>query len=117
MKYLLFIPLLAVSLLIKAQDDTTFPYEKVSELTKEKLQVRKMGDTQFVLTNKTDTQRYFAYNLPDDYKTDGLNVICSGIVGKVPPNVRMMGTPLKLSFIAVGKGYRKFKVKAKSFNL
>jgi len=110
--------ILVMSLLgLKAQNGNSFPYEKARDMVKEKYHIKKISDEIYVLANKDETQRYLAYNLPDDFKKDGLNVICSGIVGKVPPNFKMMGTPLKISTISVGKGYKKFNVKVRSYTL
>lgn len=93
-----------------------FPYEKVGDMTAAKLQVKMLSENSYVLIDtKDDSKRYYAVNLPEEYKKDGLNVICTGIIGKVPANFRMVGTPLKLTFIKVGKGYKKLGVTVKSF--
>jgi len=93
-----------------------FPYEKAGDMVAAKLQVKKLSENSYVLINvKDESSRYYAVNLPEEYKKDGLNVICTGIIGKVPANFRMVGTPLKLSFIKVGKGYKKLGVKVKSY--
>lgn len=40
--------------------------------------------------------RYTPSNLPGEFKKDGLRVIYSGKIGKIPSDVRMIGTPLEL---------------------
>jgi hypothetical protein len=93
-----------------------FPYEKIGDLKDAKLQVKMLNEDSYVLIDlKDDSKRYYAVNLPDVYKKHGLNLVCTGIIGKVPPNFRMMGTPLKLTAVKVGKGYKQLKVKVKSF--
>ena len=42
---------------------------------------------------------YAPEGLPEELKRDGLRVVFSGEVGEIPPNVRMWGTPLKLTKI------------------
>lgn len=108
--------LLLLATLLHAQSTNNFPYEKVGDLSQEKLNVKELGGDSYVLVVPgDDTQRYFAVNLPDSYKKDGLNLICSGIVGKPLPNARMIGTPLQLKSVKVGKNYKKYKIKVKSF--
>ena len=103
---------------LHAQSNADFPYEKVGDLSQEKLNVKELGGDSYVLVVPSDdTQRYYAVNLPEAYKKDGLNLICSGIVGKPLPNARMMGTPLQLKAVKVGKNYKKYKIKVKSFVL
>ena len=111
---LLSLLLLACTALL-AQTDKNFPYETAREMKLEKLQVKMLSGDVYVLTDAKDTQRYLPYNLPDDDKKNGLNVVCTGKVAKIPPNVKMIATPLKITAVKVGKGYKKFKVKVKSY--
>jgi hypothetical protein len=115
-KILSFALMLFFSAMVYAQGTPDFPYEKVRDMNQEKLTVKDLGNESFVLmTPGDDTKRFFATNLPDIYKKDGLMLVCSGIIGKVPPNFRMIGTPLKLTTVKVGKNYKKYKIKVKSF--
>ncbi len=41
--------------------------------------------------------------LAKDYQVEGVQVVFSGKVGKIPPNVRMLGTPIKISAISKAK--------------
>ncbi len=100
---------------IYAQTDKNFPYEIVREMKLEKLQVKMLSGETYVLEDIKNSQRYLPYNLPDDYKKEGLNVVCTGKVAKIPPNVKMIATPLKITAIKAGKGYKKFKIKVKSY--
>ena len=43
--------------------------------------------------------RYAPDSLPEEFRVDGLRVRFSGIVGEIPPNIRMWGTPLQLTHI------------------
>ena len=55
----------------------------------------------YALETNGGTKRYLPVNLPKEYKKDGLKVKISGITGKIPPNVRLAGTPLRLKRIAL----------------
>ena len=57
-------------------------------------------DDLFVIVDETEFgTRFFAQNLPDEFKSDGLRVVFSGRRGEIPPNVTLIGTPLTLSSI------------------
>lgn len=115
MKTVLLILSILSTVLIHAQN-TDFPYEKIGEIKDMKLSVKMLNEESYVLIDpKDNSKRYYAVNMPEVYKKDGLNLICTGIIGKVPPNFRMIGTPLKLTYVKVGKGYKKYKVSIKSF--
>jgi hypothetical protein len=45
------------------------------------------------------TTRFLPSNLPDEFKRDGIRIIFSGEIGEIPPNVRLIGTPLHLKAI------------------
>ena len=114
-KFMIMLCTMVISYSLMAQSGD-FPYEKIGDLKEAKLQVKMLAEDSYVLIDlKDDTKRYYAVNLPDVYKKNELNLICTGIIGKVPPNFRMIGTPLKLTEVKVGKGYKKLKVKVKSF--
>ena len=77
-----------------------------------------MEDKETVVIVPTDNAsgRYIAANLPGDFKKDGMKVVVSGDVGKIPPNVRMVGTPLKLKMVCVSKSeQQKFKLKKRTY--
>jgi len=66
--------------------------------------VRKVGGKYLIETAKT---RYMPVNLAVDYQRDGLQVLFSGDVGEIPKNVRLPGTPLKVSSIKMFKKKKK----------
>ncbi len=59
--------------------------------------ISKVGDY-FVITVPNGT-RYFPQNLPDNFRYPNVRVRISGTIGEIPPNVRMVGTPLMINRI------------------
>ncbi|MES2619778.1 MAG: hypothetical protein V4615_02925 [Bacteroidota bacterium] len=60
--------------------------------------------------------RYISNQLPEEYRKEGLKITFSGDVGKIPPNFRMLGTPLRLKSIGVScKEQKKFKLKKRKY--
>ena len=57
------------------------------------------GDVYGIVPDADTGTRYLPDSLADEFKKDGLRVVFSGKVGEIPPNVRMMGTPLTLTAI------------------
>lgn len=45
------------------------------------------------------TNRYLPVILPDEFKQENMIVLISGIIGKIPANVRLIGTPIELDTI------------------
>lgn len=75
-----------------------------------------MDDTWVIVPEGSGGNRYYSEQLPDEYKKDSLHVTFSGMVGKIPPNVRMVGTPLKLQKISVSKKeMKKFGLKERCY--
>ncbi len=113
------IAIIAVVLFVfttKAQD-WSFGYDRT--ITNVKGIVHFLNDKELVVIVPDDNpnQRYIASNLPEEYKKEGLHVTLSGDVGKIPPNVRMMGTPLKLKCICISKAeQKKFKLKKRKYS-
>jgi hypothetical protein len=68
-------------------------------------------DAVVIIAQGNDSERYTSEQLPEDWKKDGLQVTFSGRVGEIPPYIRMIGTPLKLSSISTTTE------EAKKFNL
>jgi hypothetical protein len=81
-----------------------FPVDSVGYLKPVSAVVKKMGSDPdvFILevqeTNNSVT-RYLPFILPDEFKVDGATVIVSGTIGRIPPNVRLMGTPFTIDAI------------------
>jgi hypothetical protein len=48
-------------------------------------------------------QRYASAELPDELKKDGLHLTLDGDIGKIPANVRMAGTPFRITCIKISK--------------
>jgi hypothetical protein len=67
--------------------------------------VKQMSSDAFIIISdyiyQGQNEHFAPTNLPDSFKTDGLRVLFSGKRGEIPPNVRMMGTPLTLSSIEI----------------
>lgn len=45
------------------------------------------------------TQRYAPINMTTTYQKEGVLVLVSGVIGAIPPNVRMIGTPFEIRSI------------------
>lgn len=43
--------------------------------------------------------RFLPDSIPDQFRIDGCRIIFSGIIGEIPTNQRLPGTPLKISKI------------------
>lgn len=67
--------------------------------------VKHMTSDGFILISdyafKGQREWFAPSNLPGSFKTDGARVLFSGKRGQIPPNVRMIGTPLTLSSIQI----------------
>ena len=62
--------------------------------------IQKIGSVGFVIVPDQKRTRYAPSNLAEDFQQNGQRVLFSGEVGKIPPNVRLIGTPFKLTAIA-----------------
>jgi|GEM_PF-2691029 hypothetical protein len=62
--------------------------------------IKKLGSVGFVIVTQQPGTRYAPSKLAKEFQQDQLEVVFSGEVGKIPPNVRLIGTPLKLTAIA-----------------
>ena len=78
-----------------------FPFDSVGFLPETKGTIKLIAGT-FVIevdNGRNDITRYLPVMLPEDFKKEGLLVMVSGTIGKIPANVRMVGTPLTLATI------------------
>lgn len=41
--------------------------------------------------------RFISDSIPDQFRIDGCRIIFSGVIGEIPPNQRLPGTPLRIS--------------------
>lgn len=107
---------LILSVAARAQN-TDFEWEKQVKNIKATIKAMNNGELFVLVPDGNDAMRYISQQLPDDFKKDGLKVTFTGWEGKIPPNVRMMGKPLKLTCICISKAERKkFGLKKASYN-
>jgi hypothetical protein len=89
-----------------------FTWETKVANVKATVQILANKETVVLVPESNANMRYISAQLPDEYKKEGLKVTFNGWLGKIPPNVRMMGTPLKLTKIWVSSTEKKkFKLK------
>ena len=93
--------LLVLLLTVRAAEK--FPYEKAEEIKNVKATVKKTGETWYLSPVDDDSKRYIAFNLPEELKMEGFEVKVSGYTGKIPPMIKMMGTPCVLYKLRVVK--------------
>lgn len=101
-----FVLLLSI-LFLSAQARFDFQYDHTVTKVKAKVEVMDNGQLFVLVPADNPNQRYIADNMPSDFKKDGLHVTFTGDVGKIPPNVRMMGTPLHLKCICITSAEKK----------
>jgi hypothetical protein len=83
-----------------------YPFDSVGHIANVRATVKVIADVfvlETVMDGNNNSTRYLPAILPDAFKKENLVVIISGTVGKIPPNVRLMGTPLTLESIGVGE--------------
>ena len=112
-RFSLIVVVLVMALATRAQD---FVPDRTIKHVKATVQILGDGTTAVLVPDDNKSGRYLSTQLPEDYKKEGLKVTISGVVGKIPPNFRMMGTPLKLTCICVTKAeQQKFKLKKRKY--
>ena len=82
----------------------TKPHAQV--ITKEKGTIHHISaDTDWytIVPDNDPGTRYAPTNLGEEFKREGLRVIFSGKVGKIPPDARLVGIPIELTKIEVGE--------------
>ena len=88
-----------------------FEYEVDRELAKEKIVMKDMGGGLFIAQSELESnKRYMITNLPEEYRVDGLRLVCWGMLGKIPPAARLAGTPMYVTKIKAIKGYKELGV-------
>lgn len=76
--------------------------DSVGYINKESGKIILIGDVYLIEQNiKGEIKRFVPDFLPDDFKVENTIIIFSGTIGKIPPNVRMMGTPLKIKELMI----------------
>lgn len=112
MKKLLLLSALSCFLIMVKAQSLDFQPDKNIANVKGKVQAMASGENFVIVPADNPNGRYISAQLPEEYKKDGLEVKFSGVVGKIPPNARMLGTPLKITSICVTKASKKkFKLK------
>lgn len=86
-------------LLVVAQDD--WEWEREVSNVKGKVVLLENGETWVIVPDDNANMRYISRQLPEEYKKNGLAINFNGWIGKIPPHVRMLGTPLKLTKVWV----------------
>jgi hypothetical protein len=107
MKYSVLILFLVSFSVLNAQD-----FEWYKTIKNQKGYVKVLSEEAVVIVPAAnENERYFSAQLPNEFKKDGLKVTFAGKVGKIPPHMRLIGTPLKLTSICIKKAV------AKQYNL
>jgi len=116
MKKLPVILIVLFTTLVAQAQDWSFGYDHSISNVKGVVKFLDNKETVVIIPNDNPNGRYIASNLPEEYKVEGLKVTFSGDVGIIPPNVRMLGTPLKLKNISVCKcEQKKYKLKKRKY--
>lgn len=98
-KILLFLFSLHLTAALYAQTERSiFSYERSDSIKNVRCTVDKIVDMYVITPIDQPNKRYAAANLDDKYKAVGLTITVSGIVGKPPPNVRMLGIPFFVTY-------------------
>ena len=100
--------LLSLFLLATVAGHAIDDWEWVGQLKNVSCVVKKFADGTFLLYNMADdSKRFMPVNMPDELKKEGLELCVIAQVGKIPPNARLIGTPVKLQKVKVLHGGKK----------
>ncbi len=77
-------------------EEECFHTQVVQQLTHAEGQVEKVADFYVI---ETEEQRYSACNLPEELMAAGTRVRFDANVYQIPPNFRLVGTPIKITRI------------------
>lgn len=58
--------------------------------------IKRMGTNFIIAPDENPNMRYLPKNLDKTFQEDGLRVMFSGVVGNIPPNIRLIGTPFEV---------------------
>lgn len=107
-KLIVTVALLFIALGSTMAQTTDFEWEKTQlKNVKATIKVMDNGELFVLVPDGNENMRYISQQLPKEFKVDGLKVTFTGWEGKIPPNVRMMGKPLKLKCICISKSEMK----------
>ena len=92
-------------------------FEKVSSVKNLAAKIVVLNETMTVIeTQRNPGQRYATDQLPAELKVNNLAVTIDGDIGKIPPNVRMTGTPFRLRCLKISSmEMRKFNLKKRKW--
>lgn len=78
-----------------------YPVDSVDYLNASKGTIKKMSgsDDTFIIELEGGTRKYIPFVLPQEFRKENMVVVVSGIIGKIPANVRLAGTPLDIKTI------------------
>ena len=103
-KNFLFAAFTIVMMITATAQGVDFTWEKKIKNVNATVKVLNNGELYVIVPDSNAGMRYISQQLPEEYKKDGLKVTFTGWEGKIPPNVRMTGKPLKLESICIAKG-------------
>lgn len=116
MKKLRYSILLALLSLSAFAQDWNYEVDYVLKNAKGTIKILEDGQTAVIVPDNNPNGRYISTQLPEEYKKEGLKVTFCGDVGKIPPNFRMIGTPLKLKCVCITRDeQQKFKLKRRKY--
>lgn len=116
MKRIALIALIAFVAFTTQAQVTDFEWHKKVNKVKATIKFLEDKETAVIVPDGSSSMRYISAQLPGEYKKDGLKVTYSGWLGKIPPNVRMMGSPLKITKICISKAEaKKYDIKKTSY--
>lgn len=96
-KWYTFITVLLAFSAVRAQQ---VPFDSVSYKHMEIGKIAtKAGNWIIRVDHGTFQEDFFPVNLPEDMQIEGQEVAFEGALGRIPPNVRMVGTPIQLALI------------------
>lgn len=90
-----------------AQDEWTYEKDKDVNNLRATVQLLNNGEMAVLTPAGNPNGRYVSQQLPKEYRVEGLHVTINGYTGKIPPYVRMMGSPLRITKIWISKSERK----------
>lgn len=70
--------------------------DSVGYLENIRAKILKINQFYVIVPNNDNSKRFLAKNLDEYYKTDKLEVVVSGIIGKLPTNAKALATPFKI---------------------
>ncbi|MFN0276427.1 MAG: hypothetical protein ACKVPJ_11810 [Chitinophagales bacterium] len=79
-----------------------FPIDSAGYLNETKAFVHKLGGYDEVYYIQVGDTRYLPLMLPKEFAVENLPIYVSGVIGKIPSNVRLAGTPLDIKTIRKG---------------